>query len=316
MQRKRKIAVDGIKTIHKKPKTKEEGHDYLSSVPDEITAIILEFAVLSFDPNKFSFDSYREKYDEIASLALVSQRMRRVVEKCVWLGACKLFALSNANMHPRALYLDFGTLLRCSVPANIESMLNFEELRIDCRVFPYSIGKCTKVKRLYIQYNKLRLLPDSIGDCINLEKLHVYGNQLQSLPDSIGNCIKLKTLVLNNNQLQSLPDSIGNCIKLKRLDLDNNQLRSLPSSIGNCINLHTLYVSRNQLRSLPDSIGNCSSLKNLHLNNNQLRSLPDSIAKCSNLDTLFIHENRQLRLSGSLQKFFSKLKNIYVADTE
>ena len=79
----------------------------------------------------------------------------------------------------------------------------------------------SKLKKLYLDYNKLPSLPDSIGNLIQLKKLYLYNNNLFSLPDSIRGLIQLEDLYLYGNKL-----SIKEQQKIKEL-LPNTEIYGL-----------------------------------------------------------------------------------------
>jgi hypothetical protein len=163
---------------------------------------------------------------------------------------------------------------------------------------PASLGKCAKLKTLYLWENKLEgSIPDELGQCGELEALELQTNQLTGgVPASLGKCAKLKTLMLAQNQLEGpIPDELGQCGELEVLDLAANQLTGgVPASLGKCAKLKTLLLHKNQLEgAIPDELGQCGELEVLDLSSNQLTGgVPASLGKCAKLKGLFLHTNR------------------------
>jgi hypothetical protein len=73
----------------------------------------------------------------------------------------------------------------------------------------------SKIKRLFLQNNKLTEIPDWIDVFTNLEILNVAFNPLKKLPNSIGNLQKLTILNISQTELTSLPESMKKLTNLK-----------------------------------------------------------------------------------------------------
>ena len=131
-------------------------------------------------------------------------------------------------------------------------------------------NKCSFIRELFLNNNRISKLPSSISELVKLEYLNLDHNQLAELPNSIGCLSGLRYLMVEDNQIAELPGSIGQLTNLKQLNLYNNQLTNLPDSIGQLTtNLKELLLHNNQLTGLPDSICFLTGLRECYLSNNQ-----------------------------------------------
>ena len=93
---------------------------------------------------------------------------------------------------------------------------------------PEAVGdKCAGAE--FIALNSLGLtggVPASLGKCTKLKKLFLYENQLEGpIPEELGQCGVLELLYLRDNQLTGgVPASLCKCANLKELLLQTNQL--------------------------------------------------------------------------------------------
>ena len=99
---------------------------------------------------------------------------------------------------------------------------------------PASLGKCTKLKKLFLYENQLEgPIPDELGQCGALEWLQLQKNQLTGgVPASLGKCAKLKKLLLWGNQLEgAVPATeLAELTALEYLDLEDNQGLTITAS--------------------------------------------------------------------------------------
>jgi len=144
---------------------------------------------------------------------------------------------------------------------NIENYEIITELNLSgkgLKELPDWVSKCTNLKVLNCNYNRLNSLPPLP---ISLTKLYCYNNRITSLPPLP---INLTELDCSDNQLTSLHPLP---INLTKLYCYNNRLSCLPPLP---INLTKLHCSTNQLTSLPHLP---ATLIELYCYNNQLTSL-------------------------------------------
>ncbi|KAL7889808.1 hypothetical protein AOLI_G00020660 [Acnodon oligacanthus] len=82
--------------------------------------------------------------------------------------------------------------------------------------------KCTELKNLYLEGNRMPSLPENMFTSLpNLVWLDLRNNQLTSIPADIGQHRCLKTLLLEGNPVTELPVELGNVITLRALSLRN-----------------------------------------------------------------------------------------------
>lgn len=62
---------------------------------------------------------------------------------------------------------------------------------------PASLGRLTRLKRLWLDRNQLTRLPDQLGDCTSLQELYLDHNpHLRALPASLARLTDLRRLYL------------------------------------------------------------------------------------------------------------------------
>ncbi|KAB1266484.1 Protein flightless-1-like protein [Camelus dromedarius] len=95
---------------------------------------------------------------------------------------------------------------------------------------PSALCKLTKLKRLYLNSNKLDFdgLPSGIGKLSSLEEFMAANNNLELIPESLCRCTKLRKLVLNRNRLVTLPEAIHFLTEIEVLDVRENPSLVMP----------------------------------------------------------------------------------------
>lgn len=115
---------------------------------------------------------------------------------------------------------------------------------------PTNIGfELVNLRKLSVQYNKIRSLPTSVGEMKSLQHMDVHFNELHGLPLTVGNLTNLLTINLSGNfsDMKELPETFGELINLEELDLSNNQIHALPNSFGRLEKLVKLNLEQNPI---------------------------------------------------------------------
>jgi hypothetical protein len=175
------------------------------------------------------------------------------------------------------------------------------------RLLP-DIGRVRSIRTLILNDNKLTELPQSIDSLVNLEVLEVGYNFLTDLTPGIGNCIMLKRLVLKGNKLKALPNEIGQLKSLEYFDCFANFITEYPARLTGLPRLNLLNFSNNLLSTLPATLSDNVQLQTLYLGRNKLSKLPGCFAHMPALTSLDLSYNKLtafppslLPLAGSLQ---------------
>jgi Leucine-rich repeat (LRR) protein len=123
---------------------------------------------------------------------------------------------------------------------------------------PCELFRMKKVKRLYLNGNKLCSLPSEIAHLTTLKLLYVR------LSKRLDCELTERHVVLQvvNNQLTSLPPELGLLTNLKSL-----YVRPLQKIDRDLTRVTCFQVGLNQLTSLPSEIGQLSQLKGLSVRN-------------------------------------------------
>ncbi|KAL6487002.1 hypothetical protein MHYP_G00036280 [Metynnis hypsauchen] len=96
---------------------------------------------------------------------------------------------------------------------------------------------------LYLSRQSLKDIPDYALKCTELKNLYLEGNRMPSLPENMFTSLpNLVWLDLRNNQLTSIPADIGQHRCLKTLLLEGNPVTELPVELGNVITLRALSL--------------------------------------------------------------------------
>jgi Leucine-rich repeat (LRR) protein len=95
---------------------------------------------------------------------------------------------------------------------------------------PVEMGKLRRLRKLYLNNNRIKNLPNEIGSMEMLEEFVVSENMIEELPVSIARIPNLKVLRLTNNRLRFIPYELANILTLEEFDCGNNpNLESVPA---------------------------------------------------------------------------------------
>eukprot|EP00953_Heterococcus_sp_UTEX-ZZ885_P031032 16336-Heterococcus_DN1.PRE.3 len=84
-----------------------------------------------------------------------------------------------------------------------------------------------------------------IGRCTRLRRLKANGNRLTEVPASLSKCVLLDTIILSENKLTALPAALGTLQGLTVLRLANNDLRTVPHELAAVTTLQEVDCSGN-----------------------------------------------------------------------
>ncbi len=178
------------------------------------------------------------------------------------------------------------------IPTSICELADLEELVLETAnqpvgAVPDSIGRLSKLKKLFIEYetetegeikHPNAKFPESIWDLTNLEMLSVcsLSNTGGPIPgDKVAKMTKLIHIKIADCGISGrIPAELFASGKLMGLRIQKNKLTgSIPSEIGNCHNLYYLNLSQNQLTgNIPAELANFKRgyIEGFDLSGNQL----------------------------------------------
>jgi hypothetical protein len=84
-----------------------------------------------------------------------------------------------------------------------------------------------------------------IGRCTRLRRLKANGNRLIEVPATLSKCVLLDTIILSENKLTGLPAALGTLQGLTVLRLANNDLRTVPHELAAVTTLQEVDCSGN-----------------------------------------------------------------------
>lgn len=222
------------------------------------------------------------------------------------------------NQNKELLALDFSKIAEDDILSILqyltkESKINYRvELLLfggkNLDVFPESITKFEKLKKIDIYTTQISSIPETIGNLKDLKILNL-SRFINSVPSSIYDLENLETLDLYHTKTKTLPEKIGNLRKLKTISLPNT-LEELPSNIYNLKNLEYLNLLFVKVEELPEAIGGLQRLKTLVLPRG-LRKIPFSIYSLKNLEYLDLSSTNEKELSESIENL-KKLKTLKI----
>ena len=93
-------------------------------------------------------------------------------------------------------------------------------------VAPELFRRYPKLRKLYLNWNKLTEIPPLIGQMRFLTVLDLSMNGLSYLPPEIGMLTNLKKLSLFDNNLVDLPFELGSLFQLETLNIEGNPMRA------------------------------------------------------------------------------------------
>ncbi|KAI3419211.1 hypothetical protein GPALN_006962 [Globodera pallida] len=215
--------------------------------------------------------------------------------------------------------LDFSQLRLEQVPKEIfKSRKHIEELLLNVNSIeelPSDLFRCTKIRRLDVSENKIKVIPIDIGALPSLVELNLSKNEIVEVPEEIGLCHNLAYLDISTNIVTGFPKSFVNLTQLSSLNLSNNSITHLPQDFDRLVNLQFLDVAQCELRLLPPSIVHLEKLRVLDVCDNYLTELPPKMDCLVSLELLDVHCNMLGRLPDELLRCRS-LKTLDVSGNQ
>jgi small GTP-binding protein len=182
----------------------------------------------------------------------------------------------------------------------INELQYFEEINLSGNILqqlPTNFKELTKLKKLNISTNYLKIFPQEIVYLVNLEFLDMRDNLFFSIPKDTNKLNKLKFLYLKGNPLKKIPEVIFELKNLKVLGLVNIQINTIPSNIKKLINLESLWIGKNKIKNLPEGLLTLPLLKNITLDDNPLpipKDILNTTQSKNELFNLYIQYNQEL----------------------
>ena len=197
------------------------------------------------------------------------------IPKCIReLKKLKKLSLGSPDNWPRLYFFGLKIYYKSPViPQWIEKLSNLEYLYLGYQAteIPESIGALLKLKRLDINYSKIKTLPESMSKLSALKEIFIEGcDCLEKLPESFTSLSSLRELSITYSGIRSLPGSFGNLSALEKIDLSFTDIETLPESFGNLRNLKWFKTSFRNYACLPVSFGNLASLEELYLTGDKI----------------------------------------------
>jgi Leucine-rich repeat (LRR) protein len=151
------------------------------------------------------------------------------------------------------------------------------------------------LKKLVLNYNKLKALPAGIANLTVLETLQ-SSNPLMALPGSFATLKNMKELGLYNTEFTTFPAVLFALNKLSLLYISgpikgNTKIKELPDSFQELPQLTELGISNAALSMLPASIGQLKQLNKADFSNNLFTEFPSALEKSMHLEFVSFSSN-------------------------
>lgn len=109
--------------------------------------------------------------------------------------------------------------------------------------FPLRLLDFENLESLVILYSELDSIPNEINKLIKLKKIHINYSRLKFIPFEIGDLKEIEDLAFMYNFLTDIPQEICKLSKLKKINLTGNQIDTLDTCICNLKSLKLLALS-------------------------------------------------------------------------
>ncbi|XP_007941343.1 leucine-rich repeat serine/threonine-protein kinase 2 [Orycteropus afer afer] len=208
-------------------------YNQLSSVPENLTAVVEKLEQLILEGNRIS-------------------------------GICSPLSLKDLKIlnlsKNRISSLSENFLESCPKVESFSARMNF------LAAIPFLPSSITSLK---LSQNKFTCIPEAILNLPHLRSLDMSSNNIQYLPGPAHwKSLNLRELFFSSNQISilDLSEKAHAWSRVEKLHLSRNKLKEIPPEIGCLENLTSLDVSYNlELRSFPNEMGKLSKIWDLPL---------------------------------------------------
>jgi Leucine-rich repeat (LRR) protein len=146
------------------------------------------------------------------------------------LAACEAGGAKELNLSGCGLR-DLSSI-KDHIPSQLETLDLTKNVLTD---IDNGIFQLTKLRHLFLGYNKIESIPPYISQLQELRTLSVKRNSITTIPDEIGDLPKLRILNISHNKLTTVPAAVGNLSELTEFIIYGNQFQSLPESLSNLV---------------------------------------------------------------------------------
>ncbi len=216
------------------------------------------------------------------------------------------FLSTAVNINALKLNIQKDSLIR--FPINPAMPLTKFEVSGKLVELPNEFCQFTRLERLNLRYNRLRLLPACLSEFTELKHVDLSTNRLEVEPP-FWEWSKLETLNLERNLLKNLSDRWQNNPALRILKLNSNPISGTIESLAECRSLEELFLIKTCITSLPTKINQLEKLLKLRIDKSAFTSfdenyqfecdkylthLPSSLAQLKNLEFISVSGQKGL----------------------
>lgn len=165
------------------------------------------------------------------------------------------------------------------------------------KVFPPSVAKLKKLKKLSLSNNNMAAIPAIIGELESLEELDLSRCNIETIDEAIGKLKNLRILNLSSNfEISAFPEAIGALSALQVLKLDHVPT-PLPASFAQLDKLEELrmyqcYNDKDNAAAFPEVILQLKNLKRFDFRANIIKELPESLVNIQTLEEFLWTDGR------------------------
>lgn len=121
------------------------------------------------------------------------------------------------------------------------------------QVLPHSLTQCKQITSLRLSYNSIsgESIAKTVGQLPRIKKLWIDQNKIEQLPKDLSGLKNIRYLYAYSNNLKTLPEDLGALKRLWEIHLANNQFDTLPTQIRTAKRLKMAYFGGNNISFIP-----------------------------------------------------------------
>jgi Leucine-rich repeat (LRR) protein len=173
---------------------------------------------------------------------------------------------------------------------NTDTVVELDYSDKKLKVFPPSLAKLKKLKKLTLSKNIITEIPAIIGELESLEELDLSRCNIETINEAIGKLKKLRILNLSSNHnLGSFPEAMFGLSELQVLKMDY-VATPLPEGLAKLEKLEELrmyqcYNDKDNVAPFPEVITKLKNLKHFDFRENLIKELPVSFENVQTLES-------------------------------
>lgn len=218
----------------------------------------------------------------------------------------------------KPLRIQYEEELERITSGNTDAVVELDWSDKKLKVFPPSLARLKKLKKLSLAKNIITEIPAFIGELESLEELDLSGCNIETISDAIGKLKKLRILNLNSNHnLSVFPEVMSELTELQVLKMDY-VATPLPESLAKLEKLEDLrmyqcYNDKENVAAFPEVITKLKNLKHFDFRANLIKELPASLENIQTLESFIWTDGRTQSPAFPDFRRFPNLKKLVIS---